>query len=136
MRVPLSWLRDFAPIEVPTDELTSVLNELGLIVDGVERIGEGLGDVVVARVTDIRSIPGADRIRLVTVDAGGDPVDVVCGAWNFEVGDLVPLAPVGTVLPNGLEIARRKMRGVVSNGMLCSPSELRLADDSAGLLVL
>ena len=136
MRVPLSWLRDFAPIEVPTDELTSVLNELGLIVDAVERIGEGLREVVVSRVAEIRPIPGADRIRHVTVDAGGDPVEVVCGAWNFEVGDLVPLAPVGTVLPNGMEIARRKMRGAVSNGMLCSPSELRLADESAGLLVL
>ena len=136
MRVPLSWLRDFAPIEVPTDELTSVLNELGLIVDGVERIGEGLDDVVVSRVAEIRPIPGADRIRHVTVDSGADAVEVVCGAWNFEVGDLVPLAPVGTVLPNGMEIARRKMRGVVSNGMLCSPSELRLAEDAAGLLVL
>jgi phenylalanyl-tRNA synthetase beta chain len=136
MRIPLSWLRDFAPIEVPTDELTSVLNELGLIVDGVERIGEGLGDVVVARVTDIRAIPGADRIRHVTVDAGGDPVEVVCGAWNFEVGDVVPLAPVGTVLPNGMEIARRKMRGAVSNGMLCSPAELHLAEDAGGLMLL
>jgi phenylalanyl-tRNA synthetase beta chain len=136
MRIPLSWLRDFAPIEVPTDELTSVLNELGLIVDGVERIGEGLGDVVVARVSEIRPIEGADRIRHVTVDGGGDPVEVVCGAWNFEVGDLVPLAPVGTVLPNGMEIARRKMRGAVSNGMLCSPSELHLAEDSAGLMLL
>ncbi|HET6809622.1 MAG TPA: phenylalanine--tRNA ligase subunit beta [Acidimicrobiales bacterium] len=136
MRIPLSWLRDFAPIEVPTDELTSVLNELGLIVDGVERIGEGLGDVVVARVTDIRPISGADRIRHVTVDAGGDPVEVVCGAWNFEVGDVVPLAPVGTVLPNGMEIARRKMRGAVSNGMLCSPAELHLAEDAGGLMLL
>ena len=136
MRVPLSWLRDFAPIEAPADELTTILNELGLIVDAVETIGEGLEEVVVARVDEIRAIPGADRIRHVTVDAGGDLVEVVCGAWNFEVGDLVPLAPVGAVLPNGMEIARRKMRGAVSNGMLCSPSELRLSEEAGGLMVL
>ena len=136
MRVPLSWLRDFAPIEAPVDDLLSMLNELGLVVDAVERVGEGLDAVVVARVDDIRPIPGADRIRQVTVAAGGEPVEVVCGAWNFEVGDLVPLAPVGAVLPNGMEIARRKMRGAVSNGMLCSPAELRLSDEAGGLLVL
>ena len=61
--------------------------------------------MVVARVLEIAAIAGADRIRRVIVDAGGEPVEVVCGAWNFAVGDLVPLAPVGAVLPGGFEIA-------------------------------
>ena len=61
---------------------------------------------------------------------------MVCGAWNFEVGDLVPLAPVGAVLPGGFEIGRRKMKGVVSNGMLCSGRELGLSDDHEGILRL
>ena len=61
---------------------------------------------------------------------------MVCGAWNFEVGDLVPLAPVGAALPGGFEIGRRKMKGVVSNGMLCSGRELNLSDDHEGILRL
>ena len=136
MRVPLSWLREFAPVEGEASALAETLDDLGLVVEGVVRVGEGLDDVVVARVEEIAAIPGADRIRRVVVDAGAGPVEVVCGAWNFAEGDLVPLAPVGAVLPSGFEIARRKMKGVTSDGMLCSPKELELADDAAGILVL
>jgi phenylalanyl-tRNA synthetase beta chain len=135
VRVPVSWLRDFAPFG-PAAELVEVLDELGLVVEGVEEVGGGLDDVVLARVTEIAAIPAADRIRKVTVDAGGTEVQVVCGAWNFAEGDLVPLAPVGTVLPGGMEIGRRKMKGVTSEGMLCSGRELGLSEDGAGLLVL
>jgi phenylalanyl-tRNA synthetase beta chain len=91
---------------------------------------------VVSRVTGIDAIKGADRIRRIVVDAGGDPLQIVCGAFNFEVGDRVPLAPVGAVLPGGFAIGLRKMRGVESHGMLCSGRELGLSDDGAGLLVL
>jgi len=137
VRAPLSWLRDFAPF--PTGDpsaLAAALDDLGLVVEGIERVGEGLDGVVAARVDEVAAIPGADRIRRVVVDAGDGPVEIVCGAFNFTAGDLVPLAPVGTVLPGGLEIARRKMRGVTSNGMLCSGRELGLSDDATGLLVL
>ncbi|HEX4538826.1 MAG TPA: phenylalanine--tRNA ligase subunit beta, partial [Acidimicrobiales bacterium] len=136
MRVPLSWLRDFAPIEADPADLALTLDDLGLVVDGVERVGEGLDGVVVARVLGIEPIASADHIRLVTVDAGGDAVDVVCGATNFSVGDLVPLATVGTALPEGPTITRRRMKGVESNGMLCSGKELGLSQDGAGILVL
>jgi phenylalanyl-tRNA synthetase beta chain len=136
VRVPLSWIQDFAPVEGEVQALADVLDDLGLVVEGVVRVGEGLGDVVVARVEEIAPIPGAERIRRVVVDAGSGPLEVVCGAWNFAEGDLVPLAPVGAVLPGGVEIARRTMKGVVSNGMLCSPKELELADDHEGILVL
>lgn len=139
MRVPLSWLRDFAPIgaDVGVERLTNLLNELGLVVDGVARVGEGLDGVVVARVDEIHAIEGADRIRAVVVDVGGVATNVVCGAWNFSVGDLVPLATVGTVLPGAdFAISRRKMRGAESNGMLCSGAELGLSEDHGGIMVL
>ena len=139
MRVPLSWLRDFAPFTAEPSaftELAATLDDLGLVVEGTELVGEGLGEVVVARVDAITAIDGADRIRKVAVDAGSGPVDVVCGATNFAVGDLVALAPVGAVLPGGFAIGRRKMKGVVSDGMLCSGRELGLNDDHGGILVL
>ena len=92
---------------------------------------------VFARVLEIAAIPKADRIRRVVVDVGGsEPIEVVCGAWNFEVGDVVAFAPVGAVLPGEFAIEQRRMRGVVSNGMLCSGRELRLSDDHDGILVL
>ena len=137
MRVPLSWLRDFAPIDHPVEEVVAALDELGLAVESVERVGEGLDGVVVAKVLEIGPIPKADRIRRVVVDAGGDePVQVVCGAWNFGEGDLVPLATVGAVLPGDLTIAARKMKGVASSGMLCSPDELGLPGGHDGIMVL
>ena len=83
-----------------------ILSDLGLVVEGVEVVGESLDDVIVARVDEIRAIKGADRVRLVVVDAGQGPLEIVCGAMNFEVGNYVPLAPVGAVLPGGFEIAR------------------------------
>ena len=136
MRAPLSWLRDFAPFPDDVVALRAALDDLGLVVEAVEHVGEGLGDVVVSRVTEISPIEGADRIRRVVVDAGPDQLEIVCGAHNFAPGDRVPLAPVGTILPDGTEIARRTLRGVESNGMLCSGKELGLSDDGAGLLVL
>ncbi len=136
MRVPLSWMKDYAPFEGDPGALASALDDLGLVVEEVEHVGEGLGDVILARVLEIGAIAGADRIRLVTVDAGGEPTEVVCGAWNFHEGDVVPFAPAGSVLPGGFAISRRKMKGVVSNGMLCSGRELGLSDDHEGILVL
>ena len=132
MRAPLSWLRDFAPFPDDIGVLRDALDDLGLVVEAVERVGEGLGDVVVSRVLEIRPIKGADKIRLVVVDAGADPLEIVCGAHNFAVGDRVPLAPVGAILPGGFEIGRRKLRGVESNGMLCSGKELGLSEDQCG----
>ncbi|MEA2932363.1 MAG: phenylalanyl-tRNA synthetase beta chain, partial [Actinomycetota bacterium] len=140
MRVPLSWLRDFAPFGDDVDDLAASLSELGLVVEGVERVGEGLDGVVVARVVATRAHPDADKVQLVDVDAGdedGGPTrQIVCGAFNFGPGDLVPLATIGARLPNGLQIARRKVRGQWSEGMLCSASELGIADDHAGILIV
>jgi phenylalanyl-tRNA synthetase beta chain len=137
--VPLSWLREFAPIEGDPDDLAAAFSNLGLVVDGTAVVGGGLDGVVVARVSALRRHPDADKIQLVDVDPGdGGPLQIACGAFNMAVGDLVPLAKVGTVLPNGLEIGRRKMRGEWSNGMLCSAAELGLpdADGEKGILRL
>ncbi len=139
MRAPLSWLRDFAPIEASVEDLASAFSNLGLVVDGIEHVGGGLDGIVVARVLGLRPHPDADKIQLVDVDSGaGEPSQIVCGAFNMAVGDLVPLATLGTVMPNGMEIARRRMRGEWSNGMLCSPSELGLPDQEGtqGILIL
>jgi phenylalanyl-tRNA synthetase beta chain len=137
MRVPLSWLRDFAPFEGDPVALGETFDDLGMVVEGIDRVGEGLDGVVVARVVDIQPIKKADRIRRVLVDAGGtEPVQVVCGAWNFEVGATVPFASVGAVLPGDFEITARKMRGVDSFGMICSAAELRLGDEAGGIMVL
>ncbi len=136
MKIPLSWLRDFVDLPESVEELTAILDDLGLVVEGVEFVGQGLDDVVVARIDEVRAIDGADRVRLVTVEAGDGPLEIVCGATNFAVGNFVPLAPVGAVLPGGFAIARRTMRGVTSNGMLCSAKELGLSDDHQGLYLL
>ena len=137
MRAPLSWLRDFAPFPDDVGVLRDALDDLGLVVEAIEYVGEGLGEVVVGRVLEIRPIKGADKIRLTVVDGGGaEPLEIVCGATNFEVGDRVPLAPVGAILPGDFEISQRTLRGVTSNGMLCSGKELGLSDDGAGLLIL
>ena len=136
MKISLSWLREFVDLTESTEELRSILDDLGLVVEGIDLIGEGLEDVVVARIDEIRAIDGADRVRLVVVDAGHGPLEIVCGAMNIDLGDHVPLAPVGAVLPGGFEIARREMRGVTSNGMLCSARELGLGDDHRGLMLL
>jgi phenylalanyl-tRNA synthetase beta chain len=132
----LSWLRDFAPFDAEVPELAATLDDLGLVVEGIEKPGDGLADVVLARILEITAISGADKIRRVVVATGSDTLEVVCGAWNISVGDLVPLAPVGAVLPGGFAIVQRKMRGVVSSGMLCSGKELGLSEDQGGILIL
>ena len=137
MKVLLSWLRDFAPVEGDPVAIGDQLSDLGLAVEEITAVGEGLDGIVVARVLDLRRHPDADRIQLVDVDAGdGEALQICCGAFNMSVGDLVPLATLGAVMPGGLEIARRKLRGEWSNGMLCSPTEIGLGDDADGILLL
>ncbi len=138
MKVLLSWLQEFAPFPAtdPTG-LGDVMSDLGMAVESIEHIGEGLDGIVVARVLALRPHPNADKIQLVDVDTGdGQALQICCGAFNMAVGDLVPLATLGTVMPGGMEIARRKLRGEWSNGMLCSGRELGLGDDHSGIWIL
>ncbi|MEO7837002.1 MAG: phenylalanine--tRNA ligase subunit beta [Acidimicrobiales bacterium] len=137
MRVPLSWLRDFAPFAGDPVALGETFDDLGMVVEGLERVGDGLEGVVVARVLDVRPHPKADRVRLTELDTGdGEPRQVVCGAPNVAAGQLVALATIGAVLPGDFEISRRKVRGVWSEGMICSARELGLGEDSDGIMVL
>src|SRR6266487_4407197 len=106
-------------------------------VDGVVPIHQDLRDVLIARVLEVKQHPNADRLSLCQVDAGGgQPLEVVCGAPNVQAGKTYPFAPVGATLPGGLKLDRRKIRGVESNGMLCSAKELGLGVDHAGILEL
>ena len=137
MKVLLSWLRDFAPIEGDPVALGEQMSDLGMAVEQLDVLGEGLDGIVVAEVLATRSHPNADKIQLVDVDAGdGEALQIACGAFNMAPGDLVPLATLGTTMPNGMEIGRRKMRGEWSNGMLCSARELGLGGDHAGIHIL
>src|SRR5881296_1280062 len=106
-------------------------------VDGVVPIHQDLREVLIAKVLEVRPHPNADRLSLCVVDAGGGaPVEVVCGAPNVQAGKAYPFAPVGAVLPGGLKLERKKIRGVESNGMLCSAKELGLGADHSGILEL
>ncbi len=138
MKVCLSWLREFAPdIGGDPRELSETLSALGLTVEEMTVVGEVVAGVVVARVVGLRTHSAADKIQLVDLDCGDDlPRQVCCGAFNMAVGDLVPLATPGTVMPDGLKITERKMRGEVSQGMCCSAAELGISDDHENILIL
>ena len=137
MKLTLSWLRDFAPVEGTADQIGGQLTQLGLAVEEQAPADAAMQGITVARVLDVRPHPDADRIQLVDVDAGdGEALQICCGAFNMAPGELVPLAPIGITMVNGMEIARRRMRGEWSNGMLCSGPEIGLGDDADGILVL
>jgi phenylalanyl-tRNA synthetase beta chain len=137
MRVPLSWLRDYVDIELPPGRLAEELTVRGMEAE-VERADASWTDVVVGRLVEVERHPNADTLWLTKVDigAGGEPIEIVCGAQNLEVGQLVPAALVGSVLPGERRIERSKIRGVVSNGMLCSAVELGLGADADGIHIL
>ena len=139
MRVSLNWLAEY--ITLPTDDVAVIreaFESLGHEVEGIEHFAADWTEVVVAEVVTIEPHPDADKVRLcqVVYDDARTPVDVVCGAWNFDVGAIVPFAKPGAVLPGGFEIGTRRIRGVESNGMICSERELGLGEDAAGILVL
>jgi phenylalanyl-tRNA synthetase beta chain len=136
MRAPLSWIRDFTPVDAPVPDLVSALNQLGLEVDGLEQPGAEITGVIAARVLNVEKHPNADKLSLVDVTTGDGETRVVCGAPNVVAGMVVPYAPSGATLPGGFSLERRTIRGEVSDGMLCSAKELGLGDDHSGILGL
>ena len=136
MKVSIEWLSEFvSPLPAP-EELARRLTRAGLEVEGMDRPAEALRGVVVARIAASAPHPGAEKLTVTQVEAGGERLQIVCGAKNFQLGDLVPLAMVGTTLPGGPTIQRASLRGVESHGMLCSGKELGLSDDASGILIL
>jgi len=140
MRAPLSWIHDFTPVTAPVADVVAALNQLGLEVEGVEQPGEDITRVVAARVLNVESHPNADKLSLVDITTGDAETRVVCGAPNVVAGMVVPYAPSGATLPapggGTFTLERRKIRGEVSDGMLCSARELGLGDDHSGILGL
>ena len=136
MKISENWLREWANPDLTTEQLVAQLTMAGLEVDSVEALSPGLEKIVVAEVISCEQHPNADRLNLCTVnDGSADPVQVVCGAANIKQGLKVVFAQVGAELP-GFKIKKAKLRGVESNGMVCSESELQMADSSDGILIL
>jgi phenylalanyl-tRNA synthetase beta chain len=150
MRVPLSWLREYAPLPEPVDatEVARRMTAAGLEVESLESVGHDIRGVVVAQVLSIEELTGPlnlkkpiryCRVAVSESQLAGPPDEasgVICGAVNFAVGDRVALALPGAVLPGGFEIGARKTYGHISEGMICSASELAIGDDHSGILVL
>ncbi len=137
MKVLHSWLQEFLDAPVAPEAIAEAFDDLGTPVEEETRLGEGLDGIEVVRVLALSPHPNADKIQLVDVDRGdGEALQICCGAFNMAEGDLVPLATLGTVMPGGMKIERRKLRGEWSNGMLCSGKELELGDDHSGILIL
>ncbi len=137
MKFSLNWLAEF--VELPNDiaRLTDLLTLAGVEIEGIEERGANFEHVVVAEITESKQHPNADRLSVCQVDDGsGQPRQIVCGAKNYKVGDKVPLAQPGAILPGDFKVKASKLRGVESQGMLCSAQELGLAEDAAGLMIL
>ena len=137
MKIPLSWLKEYVDFEDTAEKLADRLTFSGVEVEGIERLGGGVPGVVVGEVTGIEKHPNADKLTLCTVNYGGPAeMTVVCGAPNVAMGGKYPFAPLGTTLPAGFTIEKRKVRGVFSEGMLCAEDELGISKDHTGLMVL
>jgi phenylalanyl-tRNA synthetase beta chain len=138
MRIVRSWLAEYCDVKrIPDEQLGDVITSLGMQVESMEVVGTPVAGVVVARVLRTERHQDAAKVHRVWMDAGdGVERHVWCGAFNMQAGDLVPLATLGTKMPDGREILRRGILGIDSEGMLCSAAELGLASDAAGIMIL
>ena len=137
MNVSVSWLNEFAETSRSTNELRDLLTAHTATVEEVIALRADLAPIVVARVVEEAPHPDSDHLHITKVDMGtGELLDVVCGAPNVTAGKLYPFAPTGTIMPGGLKIEKRKIRGQTSNGMLCSARELGLGEEHDGILEL
>lgn len=138
MRIPVAWLKTFLPKLPPTQKLVETLMMHGLDVEEVIDLTDRFNQVVVGEILAVRPHPNADKLRLVDVmvQPKTQPLEIVCGAPNIAAGQKVAVALIGAKLPNGLTIAKRAIRGVESNGMVCAADELGLGHNHSGIMVL
>ncbi|MEI8139450.1 MAG: phenylalanine--tRNA ligase subunit beta [bacterium] len=136
MKLPLSWLKEYVDFELTPKELASLLTFSGTEVEGIKTIGGDFTGLIVGEVLSVERHPNADRLTVCQVNDGTSTLTVVCGAPNVAAGIKVPLATIGTTLPNGLKIKKAKVRGIESFGMLCAADELGLSEDHNGLMIL
>ncbi len=137
MKFSEQWLREWVNPEITTDVLSHQLTMAGLEVDAIEKVAGDFSKVVVAQVLDVTKHPDADKLRVCSVNIGeAEPLTIVCGAANVANGVKVPAALIGAKLPGGLKIKKGKLRGVASHGMLCSETEIGLAEEADGLMIL
>lgn len=137
MQVSTKWLKDYIDIDLTADELAEKFTMAGIPVENVIRAGEGLEKVVTGRIEELKAHPDSDHLQICQMDVGAENLlQIVTGAQNVAEGQIVPVALVGANLPCGKKISKGKMRGVVSNGMLCSADEMNIEGDSSGIYIL
>src|SRR3712207_4655731 len=125
MLLSLKWLRDYVDIDVDAKEFGDMMTMTGTKTETVEFYGQEISNVVVAKIIEIKEHPDAEKLVVTKVDVGaGSPIQIVTGAKNIKVGDYIPLAMNGAILPGGVKIKNSKLRGIESNGMMCSAKEL------------
>lgn len=136
MKIVYSWLKDYVDTKKTPEEIRELLTFHVTEVESVQPEG-AIANVVVGKVLEVKPHPNADKLRLTSVDIGqGEPLKIVCGAPNVAAGQLVPVALIGAVLPNGMKIERRAVRGEMSDGMICAEDELDLGKNHKGIIVL
>ena len=136
MKYSYNWLKELSKTKLSPEKLADLLTMHAFEVESVEKMGANLDGVVVGKILKIKKHPGADKLQVAKVDIGEKKLDIVCGAPNIQEDDLVPVALVGTSLPNGMEIKEVDIRGIKSFGMLCAEDELRMGHDHSGILKL
>ncbi|MBL7057897.1 phenylalanine--tRNA ligase subunit beta [Patescibacteria group bacterium] len=138
MYLSLNWLREYVeiPKNITPQDLADLLSLHVVEIDDVISQREQYKNIIVGKIISIGPHPDADKLQKVTIDAGGDNLEIICGAQNIEVGQLVPVALLGAILPDGMVIKQTKIRGENSYGMLCSQKELKLGEDHSGIFIL
>ncbi|MBF0195593.1 MAG: phenylalanine--tRNA ligase subunit beta, partial [Magnetococcales bacterium] len=136
MKFTLKWLNDHIDTDLKPEIISEKLTMAGLEVDGITDLAAGLEKVEVGELISVEQHPNADRLTCCKVQVGQETLSIVCGAKNHKTADKVAVARIGAILPNGLKIKKGKIRGELSQGMLCSVAELGMADSAEGILIL
>ena len=137
MKILKSWLNDWIDIEnISNSEISEALESLGFEIENKKELNPNYENIVVGKVLEVYEHPNADKVRITKTDVGNNIYEIVCGAWNFDVGAVVPVALPNSEIKDNFKIDKRDIRGIQSNGMICSASELDLWDDHDGILLL